>query len=282
MGHQTIVLAGALISCMFVGYYLHISSRGSTVQQYGGPKSLVPRTAHHRPADTGNTNKLSTADSRRTGCIDYNDTDIFHGKEQVDKLVMNEFFRGMQNGFFLEMGAWDGIQKSTTLVFERHFHWKGILIESNPVSYEKVLVNRPSNTDNIYAAICPKGKNVLIGGKENRAKTHFTEESRESIPCVPMDELLRERKIEHIHFFSLDVEGVELDVLKTINFDQVVIDVFMIEMHERRTPDEHRLVREFLETKGYNEFVCIHKNYGCKQGKNGNTFYVRVGFTSPC
>ena len=190
----------------------------------------------------------------------------------------------MHNGFFLEMGAWDGIQKSTTLVFERHFHWKGILIESNPISYEKVVVNRPNNTDNIHAAICQKGKNVVIDGQENTAKTYFAEErlNQLSMPCIPLDDLLREKKVEHIHFFSLDVEGVELDVLKTINFDQVVIDVFMIEMHEKRTPHEHVLVRDFLETKGYNEFVCTRKHYGCKQGVNANTFFVRIGFVSPC
>ena len=267
MRGQTIALAAALMSCILMGYYLHITTCGSILQQHEGSIGLVARTT----------------DSRSARCLDYKDTDVFHEeKEQVDKLVMNEFFRGMQNGFFLEMGAWDGIQKSTTLVFERYFHWKGILIESNPVNYEKLLVNRPSNTDNIHAAICQKGKYVRIGGKENTARTHFAEESRHSVPCVPMDELLRERNIEHIHFFSLDVESLELDVLETINFDQVIIDVFMIEVHEKRIPNEHQLVTEFLERKGYNEFLCNRKHYGCKQGQNANTFYVRIGFASPC
>ena len=101
MRHQTIALAGALISCVFMGYYLHIITCGSIVYQNGGPTGRVSSSRVPRATD-----------SRRVRCLDYNDMDVFHEKEQVDKLVMNEFFRGISPGPPGDLhhlnGKWDG------------------------------------------------------------------------------------------------------------------------------------------------------------------------------
>lgn len=36
-------------------------------------------------------------------------------------------------------------------------------------------------------------------------------------------------KVTHVDFFSLDVEGADLAILKTIPFDKVTIDIIMVE-----------------------------------------------------
>lgn len=144
---------------------------------------------------------------------------------------------------------------------------KGILIESNPGSYEKVLVNRPYNTDNILAPICPKGK-LTIQGRENTATNLFPKESCQAIPSVSMDQLLRERKIEHIQFISLDVAGVELEVLEIVNFEQVVSGV---EVHEKPVTKERQLVRDFWKLKATRNFFSqtqalrVQTRNKCKQ-----------------
>jgi len=41
------------------------------------------------------------------------------------------------------------------------------------------------------------------------------------VPCFPLETMLLAINRTHVDYFSLDVEGFELDVLKTIPFDRV-------------------------------------------------------------
>ena len=58
----------------------------------------------------------------------------------------------------------------------------------------------------------------------------------------------------HINFFSLDVEGAELDILKSITFNVVNIDFFMIEyfipFSKRETLNRLNEYRRFLKKLG--------------------------------
>ena len=79
----------------------------------------------------------------------------------------------------------------------------------------------------------------------------------------------------HIHFFSLDVEGAELDILKTIPFDKVKIDSFAIEyaVSSRNGPDS-----KVTETR-YREFQkCFQKIGSYKEVHRTfqDVFYARV------
>ena len=50
-----------------------------------------------------------------------------------------------KNGFFLEIGAYNGLSESVSLRFEKELNWKGILIEPNPVHFKFLKRNRPKN-----------------------------------------------------------------------------------------------------------------------------------------
>lgn len=60
--------------------------------------------------------------------------------------------------------------------------------------------------------------------------------SEENIPegavrtsCLPLQSILKHFGITHIDFFSLDVEGAELEVLKTLDLSAVHINVIVVE-----------------------------------------------------
>ena len=42
-------------------------------------------------------------------------------------------------GYFVELGALDGVHYSNTLMLERCWRWDGLLIEANPNSYQNML-----------------------------------------------------------------------------------------------------------------------------------------------
>ncbi len=67
--------------------------------------------------------------------------------------------------------------------------------------------------------------------------------------CMPMGLVMNVLRIRHINFFSLDVEGGELQVLKSIDFDSITFDVLVLEDNNSR-----ELITALLTSKGY-DFV---------------------------
>ena len=65
-------------------------------------------------------------------------------------------------------------------------------------------------------------------------------------PCFSLKTILKAIGVSHVDFFSLDVEGGELDVLKSINFTEFDIETFCIERG-----GQSRQVTSLLERKGY-------------------------------
>ena len=47
--------------------------------------------------------------------------------------------------------------------------------------------------------------------------------------CLPLYSILAALNTHHVDSFSLDVDGAELQVLKTVHFDDITIDVISVE-----------------------------------------------------
>jgi len=81
------------------------------------------------------------------------------------------------------------------------------------------------------------------------------------LPCLPLDTIMEKVGVRHVHFFSLDVEGAELEVLKGIDFTRFSFDVMAVEADETDlniANGKDKEILEFLESKGYE----LHSNYG--------------------
>ena len=50
-----------------------------------------------------------------------------------------------------------------------------------------------------------------------------------TMECYPLHLILKAAGIEVVHYFSLDVEGVDMEVLEAIHWDKVDIKVIMVE-----------------------------------------------------
>jgi hypothetical protein len=58
-----------------------------------------------------------------------------------DLFVLNHF-NNLRGGYFIEIGALNGITLSNTYLLEKNFEWKGICIEPSHDEYEKLVNNR--------------------------------------------------------------------------------------------------------------------------------------------
>mmetsp|Transcript_68354 Transcript_68354/g.137478 ORF Transcript_68354/g.137478 Transcript_68354/m.137478 type:complete len:297 (-) Transcript_68354:229-1119(-) len=201
--------------------------------------------------------------------------------------LMAQFFEPggvmQKDGFYLEMGAVDGIIGSHTLPFEDPFGWNGVLIEANPVSCAKLFKEPQRKTAMKFCASCcedPGGfldfeitNDPSVGAAMNAMdkewrKTWHTERDgnpdrseRHAVPCAPLGRMLRQVGVEKIDLFSLDVEEAEVLVLNTFDW-RIPVRVFVIEVATKN----EQAIKELLEGHGYmlTEFstatVEVHRN----------------------
>lgn len=70
-------------------------------------------------------------------------------------LKLIEALKPKRNGYFVELGANDGIRKSNTFNLQRHFRWTGLLIEPSPRRFLECVKNRAfANPPKVRCAAC--------------------------------------------------------------------------------------------------------------------------------
>lgn len=70
--------------------------------------------------------------------------------------------------------------------------------------------------------------------------------------------------IRHVDFFSLDVEGAELFILQSIDWTRIDVDIFVIEVQERREE-----IYEFMTSQGYRRLRDRPTNFDDAYVKTG-------------
>lgn len=148
------------------------------------------------------------------------------------------------DGFFIEAGANDGYQQSNTYYLERMRGWRGVLVEAIPELYERCKRERPNAA--VYNCALVDGAfaeptiemhfahlmSVAAGAmKSEDEMAHHIQSGLEiqridrsytvQVPTRTLQSILDEQPQPlQIDFFSLDVEGFELNVLKGMNLDE--------------------------------------------------------------
>jgi FkbM family methyltransferase len=200
---------------------------------------------------------------------------MFHSQYNQDNYLETNIFKGYKNGFYVDVGAHDGISINNTLYFEENNNWRGINIEPIEKVFDKLVINRPNNI-NLNCAVCNNdgeteflcntGYTEMISGiKDNFDIRHLERLERENIHygsttevikvnTKKLETILDENDISHINYLSIDVEGAEFEVIKSINFDKVFIDVIGFENNYN---DVSVPIVEYLENK---DFIIIHKS----------------------
>lgn len=149
-----------------------------------------------------------------------------NGQTHEDAFVFENYFCGMTNGVYLELGAADGLLYSNTVNYERHFNWTGILIEAGPAGKEIARNRNASHNHIINQGVCSSGENSISKGEDNDI---WGVQSGSSVSCRPLSSMLQEARVQHIDFFSLDVEGHELEVLETMDWN-IPVGIWLIEL----------------------------------------------------
>ena len=196
----------------------------------------------------------------------------------IDKELI-KILEKKKDGFFLEVGAFNGISESVSLRFETELNWKGILIEPNPIHFRFLKKNRGKNICLNYICLNQKNLNQKIYIKNLNQMSYLVRENGSfGLNDYPIDRInalakksmsgdfdnflceiqtlkniFDVQKIKKINLAIIDVEGSEIDLLDGIDFSKVDIDLFCIETYNFKRLDE------FMKKKDYIYIKKLHK-----------------------
>lgn len=191
----------------------------------------------------------------------------FGQHSQAKFLDMVVFKENVRDGFFVEAGADDFVTDSNTLFLEVARGWSGLLVEPNPIIYPKGITARRKAWSTPHClATEPRPhftsfstQSPVEGGMAGMV-ADFAEDSFVT-QCLPLYTLLLAvgERGKTVNYLSLDIEGVEFQVLKTIPWEKVDIEVLTVEMnHAGELSDGGESdIRNFLVQKGYVYFHTV-------------------------
>lgn len=165
------------------------------------------------------------------------------------------------------MGALNGVGFSNTYVFNKVLGWKGVLVELGPKNFAALQKNRPNEIANVHAGVCGEKKSLhyvekgAVGGVREFSSQSFRDtwwkgvklENTPTIECEPLKDILEKHATNttYFDFFSLDIEGAELDALLSLDYSRLGFGIVFVEAEEHNKRKNNAL-RTFLEEQqGY-------------------------------
>jgi FkbM family methyltransferase len=151
-------------------------------------------------------------------------------------------------GYFLDIGAFDGIQISNTYYLERYLLWDGICVEAGKDNFQNLVNNRLCKC--INKAVW--SSNGIVGFNENWTVGGI-EQGGYEIESITIDKLLRDNNCpKDIDYISLDVEGAEYDVLTCFPFGEYKVKLWTIEHNAFSDEGVMRdKIRSLMDLNGY-------------------------------
>lgn len=208
----------------------------------------------------------------------------FTSQNGQERYILENFFQNpdgtfMRNGFFIEVGAYNGVLYSNTYLLEKEFGWKGICIEPIPIMFTQLQHNRSClciqgciadrEGTALFREVCngynADSSDLLLSGLAekydpqhiNLIENHYAAPSvYYEVQCYRLSQLLEEYNVEKVDFLSLDTEGNELEILKSLSDkDLERIDVICVEYNY---PNQALIT--FLESKNFNLITRIDQD----------------------
>lgn len=193
---------------------------------------------------------------------------IFTAQHKED-IILAEIFN-TRNGFFVEVGGYDGIRLSNSYFFET-MGWRGLIVEPIPDLCEKLKKQRKCII--VQAAASDRKAEIdfyISDGCEvlstcgfrsadlNRISEAGASVEKIVVQALTLDSIFEENNVDQIDFISIDVEGAELSVLRGLSLKVYKPRIIIVEANDVVYDPR---VHNFLIHNDYRRF----KVTGCNQ-----------------
>ncbi len=184
-----------------------------------------------------------------------------HGED----LAIKRYFKTQEKGHYVDVGAFDPVKYSNTNMFYLN-GWSGINVEPNPEGFQRFVEQRQRDT-NINCGISLSQERLTYYKFNHGAVNTFVEEQASiwnkkqgfniektiDIKTISLESVLDSNwNGQDIDFMSIDVEGMDFQVLQSNNWKKYLPEMLIVEeniyqyQNYRDSP-----IYQFLSTKGY-------------------------------
>ena len=194
-----------------------------------------------------------------------------------EDIYLNSFFAKDYIGKFVDLGCFHPTRDNNTFRFYKK-KWTGINVDLNPITIELFNFFR-SKDININCAISDKRtlkkmyfidnlsplntldqnhlkflkKNFLFKNKDFKEKIIKTEN---------VNNILKKYKFHKVDFLNIDLEGLEYEVIKSINFKKFKINLICIEIldHNKISKSKSKKIHQILKKNNFKYLKKIGVN----------------------
>ena len=194
-----------------------------------------------------------------------------------EESIITSFFKDKKEGFFVDIGAMDGVTYSNTRHLVEYYDWGGILVEPHPIFFEKLklLYDRNNRITLFNNACLDKETEVdffMYSDGNDACVSTISDVFKNRVISIYGDKFAPEPlKIKtktlngiiadySVDFLSIDVEGVDMEVLSSNDWNKNRPSLICIE-HSM----ESYLLTNFMHNVNYMEYTKT----------SGNTFFVQ-------
>lgn len=194
--------------------------------------------------------------------------------QEGEDMILRRFFENQKTGFYVDVGAHHPKRFSNTYFFYK-LGWRGINIDAMPGSMTAFNKMRPRDINiekpvsytkqllTYYAFNEPalNGFSKELSEKRDGKGNYFIESTKD-IQTYTLEEILDNNlpKGQAIDILSIDVEGLDFDVLRSTNLEKYQPKVILIEILDSSLADIHTSqIYNYVTAAGYEIYAkAVH------------------------
>jgi len=178
---------------------------------------------------------------------------------------VDEFLKHKENGIFIDIGCNHYKSGNNTYFFEKNRNWKGICID--PIDYsQSYQEHRPNsifvhgaltnykNLENIeirQAGVLSSVSSLCCERHKKRCEIENFNVEKTIVPNLDFNKILEKYNTpRNIDYVSIDTEGAELEIIKSIDFKKWNISLFTIEFNGADYWNPHEM-HNIMKKNGY-------------------------------
>lgn len=217
-------------------------------------------------------------------CSAYSSIDIYTKIFKENDHFLIPKFSGKDVNLVIDLGANEGYY--ILKLKQNNSKCRVMAVEPNPLAFEILKKNIKSNKLNniilVNKAVDSKsGKITLeiveqfsaIGGKDlgimERPWLKKEMIKKVEVDCLTLNKLCKDYKINRIDILKLDVEGMEMEILKNSKSLLNKIHKIVVEWHSKKLKDE---LKKFLENNGFELILEEKRDY------YGDSYFINKKF----
>ena len=175
------------------------------------------------------------------------------GQDIFVDLILNQ----KRDGYFIEIGANDGLLYSNSVFFERDRNWTGVCVEPNPIQFNKLVTNRSafciqacagSSNGVISFPVISDEEVSLLGSPKG-----ISSEGMVDVQQIDLPQLYKMANASNVDFMSIDTEGSEHEILTSLKRVENPPTVIAV---EENLP--HELLDKQMNEMGYNIIAKVY------------------------